>query len=373
MKFIHIADLHLGKRFNDVNLLEDQEAALSQIVERAVKDDIDAVIIAGDIYDKASPQADAMAAFDSFVSRITAAGKKIYMISGNHDSDKRIAYFSDIIKSVGIYTTSEFDGRLQLVKETDDHGELNIYMLPFIKPVHVRRFYPDETIETYEDAVRCVIKNSDVDPEKRNILICHQFITGAETCDSETLSIGGLDNISASAFEDFDYVALGHIHKAQKVSRETLRYSGSLLKYSFSEAKHKKSFCIAEIKGKGEISTELVPVNALHDVIEIDGMYDELMKLPRTEDYASVTIHDEDPYPDARMNLLQVFPNMMSFIISNSKTEYSMDINIGSDVKSKSVAELFCDFYIAQNGSEPSEEIINAFNDVYKCVEGSDK
>ncbi len=236
MKLIHIADLHIGKRMNDISLLEDQKYALQQVVQVSADEKADAVLISGDVYDKAAPQSDAMALFDDFLTQLVSLGIKVFIISGNHDSDARISYFSSLIKHVGVYASEKFEGKLQQIALEDEYGEIVINLLPFIKPANVRGFYESKKITTYQDAVVAVLENSCVDAKKRNVLLCHQFITGAEVCDSEIFAVGGLDNINASVFDAFDYVALGHIHKPQRILRDTMRYSGSLLKYSFSEA-----------------------------------------------------------------------------------------------------------------------------------------
>ena len=236
MRFLHIADLHLGKQMNDVTLLPDQEYILHQILSVAENERADAVLIAGDVYQRSSPQAEAMALLDRFISRLAEQGRQVFIISGNHDSAQRISYFSSLIKASGVYVTEAFDGRLQSVALRDREGEIIIWMLPFLRPSQVKRHLPEKKITTYQDAVEAVLRQTPIDPKKRNILLCHQFITGCETSDSEERAVGGLDNIDASVFDAFDYVALGHIHKPQKVRRDTLRYAGSPLKYSFSEA-----------------------------------------------------------------------------------------------------------------------------------------
>ena len=260
MKFLHTADLHLGRRLNDIPLLDDQKVMLKQIVEIALDESVDAVILAGDIYDKSMPGADAMSVFDDFISRLAEHDIKVFMISGNHDSGERISYFSGIISRAGIYASEAFNGTLQKVP----FGEVDIYLLPYIRPLQVRKFYPDEEIITYEDAVRAVISKSEVDKSRRSILVSHQYIVGAEISDSEEFAVGGLDAISASVYDDFDYVALGHLHKPQKVKRDTMRYAGSPLKYSISEANHRKSVTVVEVGEELEIRQ--VPLTALHDV-----------------------------------------------------------------------------------------------------------
>lgn len=370
MKFIHLGDLHLGKRMNDVNLLEDQIYALNQIVDIAINEKVDAVLIAGDIYQKSSPQSEAMTAFNDFVCSLVKNNILVFAISGNHDSDQRISYFSSLIKQSGVYVSEKFTGVLQQISVEDEYGETVISLLPFIRPVNVKRCFPEDEIVSYNDAIKSVLKHSDIDKSKRNILLCHQFITGAELSDSEEISVGGVDNIDASVFDDFDYVALGHIHKPQKITRDTLRYSGSLLKYSFSEANHNKSIAVVKVCEKGNISIELKKLASLHDVREVEGTLDELVSMPYSEDYVRVIVHDEIVPPDARVSVSTVFPNMMKFAVQNSKTKTDIDVLAYDTIKDKSITEMFIDFFKLQNNDvSPSEEQLAVFEEVLKGLE----
>ena len=353
MKFLHLSDLHLGKQMNDVSLLEDQEAMLMyQIVPIAQKEHVDAVLIAGDIYQRSTPQAEAVALFDRFVSELAAMGKKVFVISGNHDSAQRISYFSALVKPSGVYMTEAFDGQMQSVTLSDAYGELVIWMLPFLRPQQVKRFLPEEKIVTYQDAMQAVLRQTPIDKKKRNILMCHQFITGAATSDSEDRSIGGLEQIDAALFDAFDYVALGHIHRPQKIRRQTLRYAGSPLKYSFSEADFDKSVPVIDMQEKGYIDVHTVALKPLHDVRRVEGMLDELMNMPYSEDYVWATVRDENVPPDARVMLTGVFPNMLKFSIVNSKTKTDVDVMATQSMENKSIVELFADFYRLQNNDQ---------------------
>ena len=356
MRFLHIADLHLGKQMNDLSLLPDQAYILDQIVSIAERERAEAVLIAGDVYQRSSPQAEAMALFDSFVTRLAGLGKQVFVISGNHDSAPRVSYLSSLIKSSGVYVTEAFDGTLQSVTLKDRDGEIVVWMLPFLRPSQVKRRLPAEKIVTYQDAVEAVLRQTPVDPKKRNILLCHQFITGSETSDSEERAVGGLDNIDAAVFDAFDYVALGHIHKPQKVLRDTLRYAGSPLKYSFSEANHVKSVTVVDMAEKGDVTVRTLPLYPLHDVRLIEGMLDELMEMPYSEDYLWVTVHDELPPPDARVTLSVNFPNMMKFSIVNSRTKQDIDVLATQSMENKSITELFSDFYRLQNNDQAPDE-----------------
>ncbi len=370
MKFLHIADLHLGKRLNGVSFLEDQIFLLNQISELAAAEHADAVIIAGDVYQKASPQSDAVAAFDAFVTRLAASGICVLVISGNHDSAQRISYFSALVRSAGVYVSEEFTGTVQTVTLSDALGEVHFGLLPFLKPIQVRRFYPDEKIETYEDAVRAVLRHSPIDPSARNVLVCHQFVAGAETCDSEEAAVGGLDCVDASVFDGYDYVALGHIHGPQRITRDAVRYAGSLMKYSFSEVKHRKSVTVAELLEKGNLRLRTVPLTPPHDMRAVEGMLSNIMVMPYSEDYIWVTIHDELPPPDARVTISTVFPNLLKFSVVNSKTKMDVDVLARDQMESKSVPELFSDFYRLQNNDvAPCERHIEMLTSILKELE----
>lgn len=370
MKFMHLSDLHIGKRLNDISLLEDQAYALERVLEIAERENVDCVLIAGDVYQKASPQAEAMTLFDSFLTRLSKAGKHVYMISGNHDSDRRISYFAHFLKNNGVYVSEAFDGMLQRVEANDEYGKMYIHLLPFLRPTSVKRFFPEEEIVSYEDAVRCVLSHSPIDENERNVLICHQLVTGAETSDSEEEAVGGLDNISPSAFDGFDYVALGHIHKPQRAGRDHMRYAGSLLKYSLSEKDHRKSVCIVDVKEKGNLTVTLHPIPAVRDVREVRGLMGELCRMPYSEDYVRCVVTDELPPPDARVTLSTVFPNMIKFSIENSKTQVDMDVTQENDIENKSVMDLFREFYRMQNGGgAPSERHISVIEEILKEME----
>ena len=374
MKFLHLADLHLGKMMNDVSLLEDQEAVLDQIISVAAEEKTDAVLIAGDVYQRSAPQAEAMTLFDSFVSRLAGMGQQVFVISGNHDSAQRISYFSSLIRGAGVHVTEEFDGRMQSVTLRDADGEIVVWMMPFLRPAQVKRRLPEEKIVTYQDAVEAVLRQTPVDTRKRNILMCHQFITGSETCDSEERAVGGLDNIDASVFDEFDYVALGHIHKPQRVGRETMRYAGSPLKYSFSEANHRKSVTVADFGAKGDIRVMTVPLYPIRDVRTVEGTMEELLRMPYSEDYVWVTVHDELVPPDARVTLSVNFPKMMKFSVVNSRTKYDLDVRAAERIENRSVTELFSDFYRLQNNDrEPGEEHRKVLEKVLKELEEENK
>lgn len=370
MKFLHTSDLHIGKRMNGVSLLGDQKNVLDQIVGIAASEKCDAVIIAGDVYDKANPSAEAMALFDSFLWNLSELSAEVFIISGNHDSPQRVDYLSEFMSRSGINICGGFCGKTETYRLTDEYGDVCIHLLPFIKPSSVRSFYPEEKIETYDDAVRIALAHSEIDSSERNIIISHQFVTGAQTCDSEVFAVGGLDNISAENFQDFDYAAMGHIHGPQYVLRPHIRYSGSPLKYSFSEVMHKKSVTIAELREKGNIEIRTVELSQEHDVREVRGSMDELMEMPYSEDYVRVTATDDYVAPDARISLRTVFPNMMKFAVENSKSVSEITMDVNDSVEKKSPLELFSDFYrMMNNDVPPSEEHITLLQ---KIIEGID-
>lgn len=414
MRFVHLSDLHIGKRVNDFPMYEDQEYVLKQVIDVIKNNNIDGVIIAGDIYDKAVAPAEAVALYDSFITALSQLSIPVFIISGNHDSSQRLAFASQIMKKSDIYVSSVFTGKMDKVTVKDEYGDIDIYMLPFIKPATVKRFFEaeqlhktdentsdtknsdediaddtcikddltndniindmqkddrkesDDNILNYTDAVRWVIDNTDIDTDKRNIIIAHQFVTGAVTCESEELSVGGLDNVDSSVFAAFDYVALGHIHGPQKVSRDTIRYCGTLIKYSFSEINHKKSITIVDIKGKDDtghcdINIQCVPVKLLHDMRHIKGSYSELTDRESyintcLTDYMYITLTDEEDIFDAIGKLRSIYPNIMKLDYDNTRTRNQSDIICDNNIPKKTPVEIMDDFYEAQNGQKMSQE-----------------
>lgn len=352
MRFLHTADLHLGKVLNDVSLLPDQAYILDQILSAAQREKVDAVLIAGDIYQRSAPQAEAVALFDRFITQLAGLGLPAFVISGNHDSAARVSYFSSLVKSAGIYISERFDGMLQHVSLQDAYGPLTVWMLPYLRPSAVRRYFPGETITNHQEAVEAILRHTPVDPAGRNILLAHEFITGSETSDSEEPIVGGLDGIAASVFDCFDYAALGHIHKPQKIRRESLRYAGSPLKYSFSEAAYPKSVSIADVREKGTVAVRTVALSPLRDLRLIEGLMSELMAMDYSEDYLWVTVRDELVPPDAGVRLSVNFPNMMRLSVVNSRTKQDLDITAAENIENKTVTELFSDFYRLQNNGQ---------------------
>lgn len=361
MKLIHLSDLHLGKRLNEFSMLEEQDAILKQILEIIDLEAPNGVILAGDIYDKSIPPADAVQLFDEFLCELARRNLQVFIISGNHDSPERIAFGSRIMDASGIHLSPVYDGSVTPITVSDGEISVNIYMLPFVKPSHVRRFFADEEITSYTDALRVAISNMNIDASDINILVTHQFITDATTCDSEERSVGGSDNVDASVFDGFDYVALGHIHGAQNCGSERIRYCGTPLKYSFSEIEHEKSVTVVEFSAKDSLSVREVPLTPLHDMSEIRGSFAELTdpvyytNNSITENYLRVILTDEDDVPNAISRLRSVYKNLMAIKYDNQRTR-SVNTVSAADSENKSAYELFSDFFKLQNNTDMSAE-----------------
>lgn len=362
MKLIHLSDLHLGKRLNEYSMLEDQDYILKSIV-RIIDDEKPAgVIIAGDIYDKSVPSAEAVSLFDDFLVSLAKRKLDVFVISGNHDSAERIAFGSRIMDAGGIHMSPVYNGTIEPIRLKDEFGDLYVYMMPFVKPANVRRFFEKEDISTYTDAIGCAIRHMNVDSEKRNVLVTHQFVTGASRSDSEEISVGGADNVDATVFDGFDYVALGHLHSPQNCSSDRIRYCGTPLKYSFSEAKDKKSVTVIEMSEKGNISCRLINLIPKHDLVELKGTYDELIRRSYyestswQEDYTHITLTDEEDIPDAIGKLRSVYHRLMKLDYDNKRTRSSVEITGASDMERKSPFELFSEFYELQNNQPMNED-----------------
>lgn len=360
MRFLHLSDLHIGKRLNEFSLLEDQAYILGQILEITKSEQPDGVLIAGDVYDKAAPSAEAVGLFDDFLTRLSRSGTAVFLISGNHDSPERIAYGSRILDRCRIYLSPLYEGKTEPVILKDEIGEVAVYLLPFLKPAMLRRFWPEEEIGSYTDALRLAVGAMDIDPSRRNILVAHQFVTGASRCESEEVTIGGLDNVDASVFAAFDYVALGHIHNPQSIG-ETIRYCGTPLKYSFSEAGQEKSVTVVELSEKGSLQLRTIPLKPLHDLRELRGRYEELTTRSfyegtPTEDYLHIVLTDEEDVLGAAEKLRTIYPNLMKLSYDNRRTRSDRVLESASGAEEKSPLELLSELYRLQNNQEMSEE-----------------
>ena len=376
MKILHTSDLHIGKRANEYALLEEQEFVLKQIIDIAQSEKPDAIILAGDIYDKSIPSAEAVSLFDDFLVNLAKLGKDIFIISGNHDSAERIAFASRIMEASKIHLSPVFNGKIAPIILNDGETELAVYMLPFIKPAIVQHFADEGTeIKTYDEAMRYVISQMGIDKTRRNILVTHQFITNAERTESEDVMVGGLDNIDASAFDGFDYVALGHLHRPQSCGKETIRYSGSPLKYSFSEVNDKKSVTIIEIKGNDSPSITPKPLTPLHEWFDLRGSYDELTAKTfydgkgYQEAFVRITLTDEDDIPDGMRKLKSIYHRLMELRYDNKRTRAGMtSIGKPMDVEALQPDKLFGDLFEKQNGQALSEEQKRYMNETIENI-----
>lgn len=351
---MHISDLHVGKRLYEYSLIEDQIYILDQIVEAIKEEKIDGLLIAGDVYDKSVPSAEAVRVLDRFLTKVANLQVPIFMISGNHDSAERTAFGSQLMKERQVYISPVYDGKLEKISLQDEYGIVDIYLMPFLKPAMVRHALPEEEIETYEDAIKAVLKQMKVEEGHRNILVAHQFVIGAKKCESEEISIGGVDQVGVDIFDAFDYVALGHIHSPQKIGRDTVRYCGTPLKYSFSEEKQQKSICIVEMKEKGEVELRLLPLIPKRELRTVRGTYEELMEKGRhmgkeKEDYIQVILTDEDDIIDGLQKLRTIYPKIMHLEYDNQRTRAELNLGEAMVVEKKSEFELIQEFYQQQN------------------------
>ena len=361
MKIIHLSDLHLGKRVNDFSMIEDQRFVLNQIIGAVESEMPCTVVIAGDVYDKSVPTAEAIELFDSFLTALFRLGAPTFVISGNHDSAERVSFGSRLMEKGGVHISRAYEGAVSPISLSDEHGDVNFYMLPFVKPSQVRRFHEGEC-ESYTDAVKLAVEAMGIDKNQRNVLVAHQFVTGATRTESEEISVGGLDNVDAAVFADFDYVALGHIHRPQNCTSEKIRYCGSPLKYSFSEAKDEKSITLIEMAEKGEVKIRLIPLAPKTDMVELRGKYEELMRRDFYEAggfkdaYVHITLTDEEDVLDAIGKLRTVYKNLMKLDYDNQRTKRAATIEADVEAEKKTPMELFSDLYEMQNNKPMSSE-----------------
>ncbi|MED9821721.1 MAG: exonuclease SbcCD subunit D [Christensenellales bacterium] len=363
MKLFHLSDLHIGKRVNEVSMLEDQAHILAQILTLIDEERPDALLIAGDVYDKSIPPAEAVSLFDDFLYSVSRRGVPVLMISGNHDSPERLAFGRRMMEGAGVYISPVYAGETTPVTLHDAHGDVHFWLLPFLKPAHVRRFEPEAEIESYTDAVRVAIDRMNVDFSVRNVLLTHQFVTGAATCESEELSVGGTDNVDASVFDGFDYVALGHLHGPQNVGSSRVRYCGTPLKYSFSEEKQEKSVTVVHLGEKGTLRLEALALRPLHDMRRIRGSFAQLTAqgtAQNTQDYLHIVLTDEEDVPEAMGRLRQIYPQIMKLSYDNTRTRSDQIVEGAQDVQRKSPLALFEELYELMN-NRPMSEAQRAF------------
>ena len=373
MKLIHLSDLHLGKRVNEFSMLEDQAFILQEILRIIDEEQPQAVLLAGDIYDKSVPSGEAVQLFDGFLWELSSRKLQVFVISGNHDSPERLSFGGRLMEGSGIHLAPVYSGKVEPVVLEDAYGPVNVYLLPFLKPAHVRRYFPEEEIGTYTEALGKAVEALEIHKEQRNVLVTHQFVTGASRSDSEEISVGGSDNVDASVFDDFDYVALGHIHGPQNIGSPRIRYCGTPLKYSFSEVGQQKSVTVAELKEKGSLEVTVRPLTPLRDLREIRGSYLEVTAKSfyegrNREDYLHITLTDEEDVPDGAAKLRVIYPNLMRLDYDNTRTR-SRNLPEGAEEpETKSPLELFEEFYERQNNQPMTEEQIRFSRELMETI-----
>ena len=380
MKFLHISDLHLGKRFSEFSLIEDQQYILYKIINCIDEQKPDALVIAGDVYDKNIPSVEAVKLFDEFLCKLAERKIQVYIISGNHDSAERMTCGASLMEASGIHFARAYDGAMSHYTLQDADGPVNFYLLPFIKPAVVKSVFPDDAdnVNSYTDAVRLAVQKAAPDFKGRNVLVAHQFVTGSIRCESEELSIGGQDNVDAAVFEGFDYVALGHLHGAQMAGGENIRYSGSPLIYSFSEVAHKKGGLMVEMGAKGEIKIESILFQPKHDVRELKGTYEELTlrknyENTATDDYLHITLTDEEDVPEGFAKLQGIYKNLCKLDYDNTRTRSNATVDAAVDVERTSPLELFSQFFTMQNNKDFSEEQRSFAQNLIEEIWGGEK
>ena len=373
MKLIHLSDLHLGKRVNEFSMLEDQAFILQEILRIIDEEQPQAVLLAGDIYDKSVPSGEAVQLFDGFLWELSSRKLQVFVISGNHDSPERLSFGGRLMEGSGIHLAPVYSGKVEPVVLEDAYGPVNVYLLPFLKPAHVRRYFPEEEIGTYTEALGKAVEALEIHKEQRNVLVTHQFVTGASRSDSEEISVGGSDNVDASVFDDFDYVALGHIHGPQNIGSPRIRYCGTPLKYSFSEVGQQKSVTMAELKEKGTLEVTARPLTPLRDLREIRGSYLEVTAKSfyegrNREDYLHITLTDEEDVPDGAAKLRVIYPNLMRLDYDNARTR-SRNLPEGAEEPAaKPPLELFEEFYERQNNQPMTEEQIRFSRELMETI-----
>lgn len=363
MKLFHLSDLHIGKRVNEFSMIEEQKYILKRILDLAEEEKPDGIILAGDIYDKQIPSAEAVQVFDEFITRLAGRVIPVFIISGNHDSAERLAFGGRLLNSRGIYLSPVYDGSVTKIPLKDQYGTVWIHLLPFIRPSTVRHVFENEAdlVTDVQTAAETVIRHMEIDLKDRNILVAHQFVTGASRCESEDVQVGGLDNIDAAVFTPFDYTALGHIHSPQNVGTDRVRYCGTPLKYSFSEVDQEKSITVVELEKKGTVRTSLLPLKPLRDMRKLRGTYLELTDRSfyrdmNREDYIQVTLTDEDDVPDGLQKLRVIYPNIMQLLYDNQRTKTTQEVDAAQAVEKKTEIELFYEFYELQNNQPMTKQ-----------------
>lgn len=382
MKIFHISDLHIGKKLCEANLSDDQVFILDEIVDRAAEERPAAVIIAGDVYDRSDPSADAVSIFSGFLTKLSAVVPDILMISGNHDSADRLSYGAPIMKKAGIHIAGTFDGVPPKVTLTDEYGPLNFYLLPFVRPAALRKFYPDLAADDYTGAVTACVEAAHVNAAERNVCVSHQFVTGAKTSESEELVVGGLENVSAAAYSPFDYTALGHIHRGQDMGPAgspgaRIRYSGTPLKYSFSEASDTKSISVVTIGAKtgplADFSVATIPLTPLRDLVNLKGTYEDLMGEAAREAeaarqaYTRITLTDEEDIVNGLDRLHTVYKHLLKLDYERKASGAAAEAEL-QELEEKTPEQIFRDFYRAQRGLDLSDDAGAVVDEILKAA-----
>lgn len=370
MKFAHLGDLHLGKNVNGFSMIEDQKYILKEIIDQLDIEKVDAVLIAGDVYDKSIPSESAVALFDDFLNKLHDRSLPVLIVSGNHDSAERLDFASELLSGVNVYMAGEYKGHIMKVAMKDTYGPINFYLMPFVRPSHVRRYFPDAAITDYTNALATAIEAESIDTSVRNVFVGHQFVLGATKAGSEEITLGSLDLVEASVFEAFDYTALGHIHRPQNVLKNRIRYAGSPLKYSMNEKDQPKVITFVELGKKGElpIITEK-PLTPLHDMVELKGAFAELTSAEfaakvNANNYLRIILTDEEIIPDAISMLRRQYPYIMELDYCNRRSLYvSSSQNADQQDEPDDPLELFIKLYEQQNGKSLSDEQLTMVQD----------
>lgn len=357
MRLAHIADLHIGKRLYEHSLIDNQRDVLKKIIDIVKNLNLDGIMISGDVYDRSMPSVEAVILLDEFLTELNKLGIKIFIISGNHDSQIRLSFGAKMLDSNGIYISSVFNSKIEKVVLEDRWGKINFYLLPYIRPINVRKAFENFVSDDFTDAINFVIEHMDINKSERNVLVCHQFVTGATTSDSEELYVGGSENVDYTIFDDFDYVALGHLHKPQSVGRDSVRYAGTPLKYSFSEISHVKSITIVEIAEKGNLHIDEIPLIPMQDVIVLKGSFDRLISKSYLdsvdrESFVKIVLTDEIVRADAINYLRIYYPYILSLSYENRMTEKSNLVENNISHKEKNPKELIEELFLQQNNRE---------------------
>lgn len=373
MKFFHLADLHLGKLLHEFPLLDDQRHILGQVVEHAKQERPDAVLVAGDVFDRSVASAEALRMFDHFLVALSELRIPVFVVAGNHDSADRLAFGARLMQGSGVHIARAFSGKVETHTLEDEHGKVDICLLPFTKPASVRDHFPGEQVRDWTQAVSLALSTAPQLPGRRRVLVAHQFVTGGLQSDSEEASVGGADNVDLAAFAGFDYVALGHLHRPQQMGGPAVRYAGSPLKYSFSEAQHNKSLTVVELGQKGEAQVSELPLVPLREVVELRGIYDTVMSQPfrqqhNPQDYVRITLLDEMEQVDAAQKLRLAYPNLCALRYENTRSQSQGGLETLGQAREEAPFDLFATLYEEQNGQPMNQEQRDFLLDLIQSV-----